>query len=121
MSSQQLINTTLAEKLEAMDYGVAPEDPAPALRWLDGFQRRFGHFIGGSWVAPAQGQYFETLDPATGDKIADIAQGSTADVDAAVRAARGALGPWQALTPHSRARFLYALARQVQKHSRRLA
>jgi aldehyde dehydrogenase (NAD+) len=113
-------NTTLAEKFRSMDYGVAPEDSGLSLAWLDQFKRRFGHFIAGAWTAPAQGQYFETSDPSTGDKIADVAQGSAADVDAAVRAARAALPAWQALTPHARARFLYALARQVQKHSRRL-
>jgi aldehyde dehydrogenase (NAD+) len=53
--------------------------------------------------------------------LAEVAQGSAADVDAAVKAARKALPAWQKLTPHARARFLYALARQVQKHSRRLA
>src|SRR5207302_9657285 len=52
---------------------------------------------------------------------ASVAQGSAADIDAAVKAARNALPAWQALTPHARARYLYALARQVQKHSRRLA
>jgi aldehyde dehydrogenase (NAD+) len=114
-------NTSLAEKFRTMEYGVAPEDPGPALAWLDQFKRRFGHFIGGARTAPAQGQYFETSDPSTGEKIADIAQGSPADVDAAVKAARAALRGWQALTPHARARYLYALARQVQKHSRRLA
>ena len=116
-----MANTTLGEKFRSMDYGVAPEDSGLALAWLDQFQRRFGHFIGGAWCAPTQGGYFETSDPSTGDKIADIAQGSAADVDAAVKAARAALQGWQALTPHARARFLYALARQVQKHSRRLS
>jgi aldehyde dehydrogenase (NAD+) len=114
-------NTTLAEKFRTMDYGVAPEDSGLSVAWLDQFKRRFGHFIGGAWTAPAQGQYFETSDPSTGDKIADIAQGTAADVDAAVKAARAAFRGWQALTPHARARFLYALARQVQKHSRRLS
>src|SRR6266852_904135 len=69
----------------------------------------------------AAGQYFDTTDPSTGDKLASVAQGTLADINAAVEAARGALGAWQALTPHGRARYLYALARQVQKHSRRLA
>ncbi|MDB6101301.1 MAG: aldehyde dehydrogenase family protein [Gammaproteobacteria bacterium] len=114
-------NTSLAEKFRTMEYGVAPEDSALSLAWLDQFKRRFGHFIGGAWTAPAQGRYFETSDPSTGEKIADIAQGSPADVDAGVKAARGALQGWQALTPHARARYLYALARQVQKHSRRLS
>jgi aldehyde dehydrogenase (NAD+) len=114
-------NTTLAEKFRTMEYGVAPEDSGLSLAWLDQFKRRFGHFIGGAWSAPAEGQYFETSDPSTGEKIADIAQGSPVDVDAAVKAARAALQGWQALTPHARARYLYALARQVQKHSRRLS
>jgi aldehyde dehydrogenase (NAD+) len=121
MTDKHPTSTTLAEKLQAMDYGLAPEDPAPSLAWLERFQRRFGHFIGGAWAPPAQGHYFATSDPSTGEKIAEIAQGSAADVEAAVKAARGALADWQALTPHARAKFLYALARQVQKHSRRLS
>ena len=71
--------------------------------------------------SPAEGKYFETSDPSTGDALAEIAQGGPADVNAAVKAARGALKGWQKLTGHERAKYLYALARQVQKHSRRLA
>ena len=104
-----------------MEYGPAPEDPKESLRWLEGHKRRFAHFIGGGWKAPAEGRYFETADPSTGEKIAEVAQGSAADVDAAVKAARSALKGWQELTPHARAKYLYALARRVQKHSRRLA
>jgi aldehyde dehydrogenase (NAD+) len=109
------------EKFRTMDYGPAPEDPKESLHWLDRHKRRFGHFIGGAWKAPSDGKYFETSDPSTGEKIAEVAQGSAADVDAGVKAARAALKGWQALTAHQRAKFLYALARQVQKHSRRLA
>src|ERR1700739_2728576 len=116
-----MANTSVAEKFRSMEYGAAPEDPRNSLAWLDRFGRRFGHFIGGKWKAPVQGRYFVTADPSTGEKIADVAEGNAADVNAAVRAARAALPHWQGLTPHARARFLYALARQVQKHSRRLA
>jgi aldehyde dehydrogenase (NAD+) len=112
---------SVAEKFMSMDYGPALEDPREALHWLDAHGRRFGHFINGGWQPPAAGQYFETTDPSTGDSLASIAQGSAADVDAAVNAARAALPLWQSLTPHARARYLYALARQIQKHSRRLA
>jgi aldehyde dehydrogenase (NAD+) len=112
---------SVIEKFGTMEYGPAPEDPKESLLWLDRYQRRFGHFINGAWQAPSDGKYFETNDPSTGEKIAEVAQGGPADVDAAVKAARTALPAWQALTPHARARFLYALARQVQKHSRRLA
>jgi aldehyde dehydrogenase (NAD+) len=112
---------SVVEKFRTMEYGPAPEDPKESLQWLDRYKRRFGHFIGGAWKAPADGKYFETTDPSTGEKIAEVAQGSAADVNAAVKAARAALKGWQALTGHERAKLLYALARQVQKHARRLA
>src|SRR5205085_6820665 len=104
-----------------MEYGPAPEDPREALAWLDVHQRRFGHFINGEWRAPAAGTSFDTADASTGETLATVAQGSVEDVDRAVKAARATLPAWQALTPHARARYLYALARQVQKHSRWLA
>ncbi len=112
---------SIAEKFLTMEYGPAPEDPKESLAWLDRHERRFGLFIGGAWQPPAAGGYFDTFDPSTGEKLAAIAQGTAADIDAAVRAARTAAPKWQALTPHVRARYLYALARLVQKHSRLLA
>src|SRR5580692_5350249 len=112
---------SIAEKFVSMEYGPAPEDPKEASSWLERHGRKFGLFIDGSWQAPAAGEYFDTLDPSTGEKLASVAQGSAADVDAAVRAARAASPKWRALTPHARARYLYALARLVQKHSRLLA
>jgi aldehyde dehydrogenase (NAD+) len=112
---------SLTEKFVTMDYGPAPEDPREALTWLDKHNRRFGHFINGAFQAPLDAKYFDTTDPSTTEKLADIAQGSAQDIDAAVKSARAALPAWQSLTPHARARYLYALARQIQKHSRRLA
>ena len=112
---------SIAEKFVAMDYGPAPEDSKEALTWLDQHKRRFGHFINGARLEPASGQHFDTVDPSNGEKLASVAQGSAADIDAAVRAARAALPKWQSLSAHMRARYLYAIARQVQKHSRRLA
>ena len=112
---------SVIEKFRAMEYGPAPEDAKESLLWLELRQHRFGHFIGGEFRAPLDANYFETSDPSTGEKLADIAQGSAADIHAAVKAARAALPAWQELSGHQRAKFLYALARQVQKHSRRLA
>ncbi len=112
---------SIVEKFVTMDYGPAPEDPREAVAWLDHHHRRFAHFINGAWHPPTENRYFDTTDPSTTEKLADIAQGSAADIDAAVKAARAALPAWQSLTPHARARYLYALARQIQKHSRRLA
>jgi aldehyde dehydrogenase (NAD+) len=112
---------SIAEDFITMEYGPAPEDAKETLSWLDRHGRRFDHFIGGTWQKPSAGTYFDTADPSSGDKIASVAQGSRADIDAAVQAARSAFPEWQVLTPHARARYLYILARQVQKHSRRLA
>jgi aldehyde dehydrogenase (NAD+) len=112
---------SIAEKFYTMEYGAAPEDPKEANQWLDRHHRQFQEFIGGAWVKPASGEYQTTSDPSTGETLAEVAKGNTADVEAAVSAARKALPAWQALSGHERARYLYALARQVQKHSRRLA
>jgi len=113
---------TIAKLFETMEYGPAPESDAPALEWLKQHDTaRFGHFINGRWVAPSEGQYFETINPATKAVLARVAQGSKADMDAAVAAANAAAPVWSGLAPHARARFLYALAREVQRHSRLLA
>jgi aldehyde dehydrogenase (NAD+) len=114
--------TTVAKLFETMDYGPAPESAAPALEWIkqhDG--GTFGHYIGAQWVPPAEGQHFETINPATTSVLARVAQGGKADVDAAVASARAAAPGWAALSPHARARYLYAIAREVQRQSRLLA
>jgi aldehyde dehydrogenase (NAD+) len=112
--------TSIPDIFGTMAYGPAPEAVAPAHAWLDQHGRRFGLFIGGAWTA-ADGETFETLNPATGKPLARLTQASPADVDRAVRAARAAQPAWWALGGHGRARYLYAVARQVQKHSRLLA
>jgi len=112
---------SIAEKFVTMEYGPAPEDPKEAQLWLDRHGRKFNHFIAGEWQAPPAGEYFDTVDPSTGEILASIAQGSSPDIEAAVRAARAAFPKWRALKPHLRARYLYNLARLVQKHSRLLA
>src|ERR1700727_2566928 len=112
---------SIAEKFLTMEYGPAPEDPKDALLWLDRHQRRFVHFIHGEWRPPVEGVFFDSTDPATGEKIATVAAGSSADIDAAVQAARSAFPKWQSLSGHARARYLYALARAIQRPPRRLA
>jgi aldehyde dehydrogenase (NAD+) len=112
---------SIAEKFYTMEYGAAPEDPKEAVQWLERHHRRFDAYIDGAWAKPSSGEYMETSDPSSGDAIAEVAVANASDVDAAVSAARKAFPAWQALSGHQRARYLYALARQVQKHSRRLA
>ena len=78
----------VAEIFETMEYGPAPEAAGPALEWLDSHGRMFGHFIGGAF-APGR-EHFDSINPATGKKLAGIAQASAEEVDAAVQAARRA-------------------------------
>ncbi|WP_118180328.1 aldehyde dehydrogenase family protein [Paraburkholderia phosphatilytica] len=112
---------SVAEYFSSMDYGPAPEDDAPARAWLAQHDASFGHFIDGAWHAPQSGERFASHAPASGELLAQIAQGDSADVDAAVTAARAAQPGWLALGGHGRARHLYALARMVQRHSRLFA
>lgn len=106
--------------METMEYGPAPESDAPAREWLASHDARFGHFIDGEFSLPA-GDSFETRNPATGETLASLSQADITQVDRAVAAARAAQPGWVGLSPHRRAQFLYALARQVQKHARLLA
>lgn len=110
--------TRIREIFETMEYGPAPESPAPVITWLEGHNRTFGHYIGGEWRDPGDGERFPSVNPSNCQEIAQIAQGSASDVDAAVAAARRAFPAWRDLPGHARARYLYALARQIQKHAR---
>src|SRR5690606_32813675 len=95
----------------------APESAGVARDWLKG--RAFGHFINGAFTAP--GETFAVTNPASGDALAQVTQGSAADVTEAVKAARGAVKGWAKLTGGQRARYLYALARLMQKRERLFA
>jgi len=110
---------TIKDKFESMEYGPAPESAAEALAWLVDQGDRFGHFINGAFTAPGDG--FESRNPATGEVLATLTQASQADVDAAVDAARAAQGKWERPGGPGRARYLYAIARLLQKHSRLFA
>ncbi|MBB4053785.1 aldehyde dehydrogenase (NAD+), partial [Devosia subaequoris] len=109
----------IAQIFDSLDYGPAPEAPDQAIAWLDSKGRKFGHFIDGKWTKP--GKTFTADNPATGASLAEITDGTAADVDAAVKAARGAFKSWSALSGYERGRFLYAIARMIQKHSRLFA
>ena len=111
----------VAEIYKTMNYGPAPEATDKVEQWLQDHQEHSQLLIGGQWVAPLSGDYFDSMNPATGKVLGRIAQANGADIDQAVRAARAAQPAWQALSDHRRARYLYALARLMQKHTRRLA
>jgi len=110
---------TVSDVFHTMDYGTAPESAAEALAWIVDQGGRFGHFIDGEITSPSD--VFESRNPATGDVLAHVTQGTQADVDAAVKAARRAQPKWETSGGPARAKVLYALARLLQKHSRLFA
>ena len=113
--------STVAEIYQSMSYGPAPESDAVARGWLAGHASAFGHYVDGRWMKVDDAARFDVFEPATGERLARVAQGTDAQVAAAVAAARAAGPAWSALPGHARARYLYALARGVQKHARLFA
>lgn len=105
--------------MQTMDYGPAPESSAEARAWIKA-RPVITHYIGGRFPTP-QGATVEVLNPATDEVLTRVALGTETEIDSAVKAARAALPKWAGLAGHERAKFLYALARQVQKRERFLA
>ncbi len=112
---------SVAEIFDDLGYGPAPESDKEAVAWITGKAAGTKLYIGGKWQEPADGGRFECFNPATGEVLASIAQGGEADIDAAIAAARKAQRPWAELPGFERAKYLYALARAIQRHSRLFA
>jgi aldehyde dehydrogenase (NAD+) len=106
--------TELEQIGERWDYAPAPES-----REIVQLQERYGHYIGGEWREATE--TYTTIAPATEEPLAEIGQGTAADVDAAVGAAREAFPVWGALRPAERAKYLFRIARILQERSRELA
>ncbi len=112
--------THTREKGAGWDYAPAPETVKVAIA------SRYGHFINGKFVEPkadkaAGPAYFATTNPATESKLCEVAQGSEADVDAAVKAAEKALPAWSGLAATERAKYIFRIARRIQERARELA
>ena len=92
-----------------------------ALDWLKAGPKRL--LIGGKWVHAISGNTFETIDPATEKLLCHVAEAQSADIDAAVKAARRAFEApsWNGISPHARAHLLYKIADLVEKNAEELA
>ena len=113
----------IAKLFETMEYGPAPEGAGPAEHWLEAHRRSFGPFIHGQLYCAEEldVESFATCNPATSEELGQVAQCGRMQVNAAVAAARQAQPGWWKLGGHGRARYLYAIARHIQKNSRLLA
>ena len=100
---------------ETWPYSPAPESLRPAIR------PRQGLFVDGSFCEAEDGRVFETVNPATEERLAEVAEAGPADVDRAVASARRALKGWSATKPLERAKYLFRIARRIQDRARELA
>ncbi|WP_049565539.1 aldehyde dehydrogenase family protein [Nonomuraea sp. SBT364] len=94
--------------------------PAPESRDIVDLKSSYGLFIDGEFV-DGSGPSFKTVNPATEEKLAEVATASADDVDRAVRAARKAFDGWSALPGSERAKYLFRIARIIQERARELA
>jgi aldehyde dehydrogenase (NAD+) len=97
------------------EFDPAPETADPRLK------SRYDLFIDGAFVAPKSGKYFDTINPANEQKLAEIALAGSADVDAAFIAAQRAFGAWSKLAGRERAKYLFRIARLLQDRAREFA
>ncbi|MCN0180362.1 aldehyde dehydrogenase family protein [Salinispora arenicola] len=96
--------------------------PAPESRSVVRLQPTYGLFVGGDFVDPTDGGTFKTINPASEEVLAEIAEASAGDVDRAVRAARSAYERiWAPMPGRDRAKYLFRIARIIQERSRELA
>jgi aldehyde dehydrogenase (NAD+) len=107
----------------ALEFATGVFDYAPAPESSDHVRlaKRYDLFVGGKLVAPKSKRYFDTLNPATEEKLAEVAEAGEADVNAAVRAAETAFAKWRRTSPAERGKYLYRIARLIQEKARELA
>lgn len=85
------------------------------------YAARYDNWIGGEWVSPAKGQYFENPSPVTGEVFTEVARSTADDVDMAVRAAEAAAPAWGRTPPGERALVLNRIADRIEQNLERLA
>jgi aldehyde dehydrogenase len=96
---------------------AAPGQPGSVVQ----YESRYDHFIGGEYVPPAKGQYFEDPTPITGQNFTEMARGTSDDIDRAVEVARGAFGSWSKTSPGERAAVLNKIADRMEENLEKLA
>ena len=118
MAKQETMNT----KEPKLNFNAAWElAPAPEDTKHISIKKQYELFINGEFVKPNSRKYFATYNPATEEKIADIAEADEKDVDKAVKAARAAFGKWSRLSGAERGKYIYRIARLMQERAREFA
>src|SRR5450755_4714103 len=117
------VASRVAAEKPVLEFGGAWEyAPAPESKDHVRIESRYGLFINGAFGPPKSRKHFDTINPATEEKLAEVAEAGAADVDAAVRAAEDAHRKrWSKLKPAERGKYIYRIARLLQEKSREFA
>src|SRR5699024_740574 len=108
--------TTLSEEITMTVY-AAPGQPDA----LVSFKSRYEHYIGGEWVPPVKGQYFENITPITGKPFCEVARGTAEDIEAALDAAHKAAPAWGKTSPAERSLILNKIADRMEANLEMIA
>jgi aldehyde dehydrogenase (NAD+) len=121
MKFAESVERVRAERPRLEFGGVWDYAPAPEATDHVRLAKRYDLFVGGRFVAPKSGRYFDSVDPATEEKLAEVAEAGEADVDAAVAAAEKAWRSWRRTKPAERGKYVYRIARLLQEKAREFA
>tara|TARA_Y100001936_G_scaffold240657_1_gene275432 strand:+ start:452 stop:2812 length:2361 start_codon:yes stop_codon:yes gene_type:complete len=111
----------IIQNFKNISYGPSPEDSKDVMSWINSLNNPNSLFINGAWIKSRSSKKIQVINPATNKKLATLSVSNKADVNAAVIAAKKAFNSWSKTSRNSRAKYLYALARLIQKHSRFLS
>tara|TARA_Y100000590_G_scaffold468220_1_gene650048 strand:- start:2799 stop:5162 length:2364 start_codon:yes stop_codon:yes gene_type:complete len=102
-------------------YGEALEDSTEVIKWINSISDPNHNFINGDWIKSSSNRSMSSINPATNKKLFNLSIGTQNDIDKAVKSAKKAFLKWSKTSFFQRSKYLYALARLIQKHSRFLS
>ena len=111
----------IIQNFKNISYGPAPEDSKDVMLWINSLNHPNLLFINGKWIKSKSSKKIQVINPATNKKLTTLAVSNKSDVNEAVGAAKKAFASWSKTSSNTRAKYLYALARLIQKHSRFLS
>ena len=111
----------IISNFEKVKYGPAPEDSQEVLQWINSLPNPNKNFVNGEWKKSFSKKTLKAINPANNKKLFNLSIGSKKDIDEAIKIAKKSFVKWSKLKPFERSKYLYALARLIQKHSRFLS
>ena len=111
----------IIKNFKNIKYGPAPEDDTEVINWIKKISSSNKNYINGKWNTSRGSKKIKVINPSTNKKLFNLTISTKKDVDLAVNSAKKAQKKWSSISPFQRSKYLYALARLIQKHSRFLA